>query len=52
MKSDRALFQILHKQTLSTSGATKGRSMTEEVLTTAYRRRTNFEGSQTGIFSV
>ena len=35
MKSSRALSQILHKQTLCTSGATKDRSMTDEVPTTA-----------------
>jgi DNA-binding beta-propeller fold protein YncE len=49
MKSDRALFRILHKQTLNTSGATKDRSMTEEAPTAAGNCPQDLRRSQTGI---
>jgi len=45
----RALLQILHKLTLNTSGATKGRSMIEEVRTTSDHCSQNLRRSQTGI---
>jgi hypothetical protein len=49
MKSDRALFQTLQIQTLNTSGATKDRSVTEEVPTTAGHRPQKLRRSQTGL---
>jgi hypothetical protein len=49
MKSDRPLFQILHKRIPNTSGATKDRSMTEKIAMTAGHCPQNLTESQTGI---
>jgi hypothetical protein len=47
MKSDRASFQILHKQTLNTSGATKDRSMSDGPDDNGHSQ--NLRKSQTGM---